>query len=233
MQNATGSVLRDHGGATTVMRRAARPVRRVFVLPLAFCMLLDAAHPHARQQLVDRVLARVGATPVTLTDVQAAVGLGLVEVPGGDSESPAALQATIDRELVLAEVLRFPPPEPSAPAIADTVTQMKAHAGPRLNALMTSAGLSQARLEELARQTLRIRTYISQRFGTAQVTQDEVRKYYEDHPGSFVRNGSPAPFEEVEAQARQQASAERLQATIDQWVRDLRVRTDITIVGKP
>ena len=42
----------------------------------------------------------------------------------------------------------------------------------------------------LARETLRIRAYIAQRFGTsAQVNEDEARKYYEEHPAEFTRDG--------------------------------------------
>ena len=72
-------------------------------------------------------------------------------------------------------------------------------------------GLDEAKLQQLARETLRIRAYIAQRFGTSvQVTEDEARKYYEEHPAEFTRDGVRMPFEEAEALARQRASAERL-----------------------
>jgi hypothetical protein len=73
---------------------------------------------------------------------------------------------------------------------------------------------------------------MSQRFGaSAQVTEDEARKYYADHPGEFTRNGVLLVFEEAEPEARQRASAERLRVTIDQWIRDLRSRAEVVIVG--
>ena len=97
---------------------------------------------------------------------------------------------------------------------------------------MTSTGLDEARLQQLARETLRTRAYIAQRFGTTvQVTEDEARKYYEDHPAEFTRDGVRMPFEEAEPSARQRASAERLRVTIDQWIRDLRMRAEVVIVG--
>jgi len=182
------------------------------------------------QQLIDRVLARVGTTAVTLTDVRAAMGLGLVEAATGDET--AALRRVIDRQLVMNEVARFPPPEPSESMVAGEVAAMKAHAGPAFDALVTSTGLDEPRLRELARETLRIQAYITQRFGTsAQVTEDEARRYYDEHRERFTRDGALAPWEEVEATVRQEASAERLQATIEQWMGDLRTRAEVVLVG--
>jgi hypothetical protein len=198
---------------------------------LALCLLHYGARTDA-QQLIDRVLARVGSDAVTLTDVRAALGLGLVEAKPGTDQEAIALQRTIDRQLLLDEVERFPPPEPSAAAASAEVAAMKAQAGAGFDALVASTGLDGAKLEELARQTLRIRDYVAQRFGTtAQVTEDEARQYYDDHPDAFTRDGARIPFEEAEPAARQQASAERLSTTIDQWIRDLRQRADVVVVN--
>ena len=65
------------------------------------------------QQLIDRVLARVGTSAVTMTDVRAALELGLVETKPGEDRQAVALQRTIERQLVLDEVARFAPPEPA------------------------------------------------------------------------------------------------------------------------
>jgi len=204
--------------------------RFALCLHSAFCILNCAGTANA-QQLIDRVLARVGPSAVTMTDVRIALELGLVQVSGDDRQA-VALERTIDRQLQLNEVARFSPPEPPAAAVAEEVASMKMRAGPGLNALMTSTGLDEARLQQFARETLRTRAYIAQRFGTTvQVNEDEARKYYEEHPAEFTRDGVRMPFEEAEALARQRASAERLRVTIDQWVRDLRMRAEVVIVG--
>jgi hypothetical protein len=200
-------------------------------LHFAFCISHYGVQLNA-QQLLDKVLARVGTTAITLIDVRAAVGLGLVEVPPGETGEAAGLQRVIDRQIVLNEVARFAPPEPAAADVAAQVAAMKSHAGASYDRLAASAGLDEARLQEMARQTLRIRAYTSQRFGTmAQVTEDEARKYFDDHPEQFTRDGVRLSFEQAAAAARQRASAERLRTTIDQWMRDLRARADVVIVG--
>ena len=205
--------------------------RRALCVHLAYCILQCGVAAHG-QQLIDRVLARVGTNAITLTDVRTAIVLGLIEVKSGEDPQAVALERTIDRQLVLNEVARFAPPEPSAEDVAAEVAAMKSSAGSRLDTLVTSAGLDAAKLQQLARETLRIRAYIAQRFGTSvQVTEDEARKYYEEHPAEFTRDGVLMAFEEVEAVARQRASAERLRMTIDQWVKDLRTRAEGVIVG--
>jgi len=197
-------------------------------LIFAFCLLSWVT---SAQQPLDRVLARIGTTSVTLTDVQAAVGLGLVEAKSTDD--PGALSQVIDRQLMLAEVTRFPPTEPAAAAIDQQVGAMRMRAGPGLGALMRSTGLDDARLRDLARDTLRIQAYVTQRFGTStQVSDDDVRHFYDEHPAQFMRNGQLIPFEDAEASARQLASAARLRDSIAQWVRDLRMRAEVVEVGK-
>jgi len=167
-----------------------------------------------------------------MTDVRAALELGLVEAAPGENREAVALERAIERQLQLNEVARFSPPEPSAVAVSEEVAAMKMRAGAGLGALLTSTGVDEARLQQLARETLRIRAYIAQRFGTTgQVTEDEARKYYDDHPAEFTRDGVRMPFDEAETLARQRASAERLRTTLDQWVRDLRMRADVVIVG--
>jgi hypothetical protein len=199
-------------------------------LHFAFCLLNYSVTANA-QQLIDRVLARVGTNPVTMTDVRIALELGLVEA-SGENRQAIALDRTIERQLQLNEVARFSPPEPPAAAVAEEVVAMKMRAGTGLSALMTSTGLDDARLQQLARETLRIRAYIAQRFGTTvQATEDEARKYYEEHPAEFTRDGVRMPFEEAEAPARQRASAERLRVTIEQWIKDLRMRAEVEMVG--
>jgi hypothetical protein len=181
------------------------------------------------QQLVDKVMARIGATAITWSDVRAAVGLGLV-----DAKSPndaAALNQVIDRRLMLTEVTRFPTAEPSPAAIEQRAQEMKTYAGAALPELMKSTGLDEARLHDLAREVLRIQAYIMQRFGaTAIVGEDDARRYYDDHREQFTRNGMLLPFEDVEAEARRLASNARMQESIAQWVRDLRMRSEVVVV---
>jgi hypothetical protein len=217
----------DHAHTRRASAAVAESITRLLrwglCLHVAFCTLQSSA---GAQQLLDRIAARVSGTPIALTDLQAARGLGVVDAPTED----AALRQMIDRQLLLIEVGRFPPPEPTDAAIAAQVARERAAAGPRLGELMTATGTDDARLRDLARDTLRIEGYVNQRFGTLeQVTEDDAAEYYNSHPGEFRRNGAPIPFEEALPVARERAAAERRRTQLERWLQDLRNRADIVI----
>lgn len=127
------------------------------------------------QQVLDRVVARVGPAAITQTDVDAAVAFGIVDPKAGD---PVKLM--IDRRLMLAEVNRFPPPEPDMRAIQALMVNMKTAAGPDLNAVMKRTGVDDKRLSELARETLRIQSYVLQRFGTSPRSEEQRARWLND-----------------------------------------------------
>jgi hypothetical protein len=186
------------------------------------------------QVLIDRVLARTDGAPLTLTDVQAAIGLGIIRVPAGSDAIAAGTQQMIDRQLELTEVQRFPPPEPPRASVAVEAARLKMNAGVHLPALMQSTGLTEQRITDIARDDLRIAGYLDQRFGTAvQVSDEEVAAYYRTHEAEFTRGGETIPFEDSEPIARQRVSSERRGAIVDQWIRDLRSRADVSVNTNP
>jgi hypothetical protein len=113
------------------------------------------------QQLLDRVVARIGTAALTQTDVDAAQAFGVVDRQAGDP-----VKQMIERRLIIAEVNRFPPPEPNETAITEQVAKMKATAGAQAAAVMKRTGVDEKRLAEFARETLRIQAYVAQRFGS-------------------------------------------------------------------
>ena len=184
------------------------------------------------QQLLDKVVARVNTYAITLTDVNAALALGVVDVPAGSTQEATATQRLIERQLVLSEVARFAPPEPDVAAVDREMAMMKGRPGARLDTVMQATGLDEARLRDIARDSLRIQAYLNQRFGTTvQVSDEEVARYYRSHGSEFQRNGMPIPFDEAEPAARQGAAAARRGATILQWMSDLRQRAEIVEPG--
>jgi hypothetical protein len=208
--------------------------RRGLLALITLCLCVSVVSwerlsPASAHQLLDRVVARVNGIAITLTDMNAALGLGLVDVAGGEDPHSAATRQLIERQLILAEVARFAPPEPDQAAIEREVAALKARAGARLDMLMQSTGLDEQRLRDLARESLRIQAYLSQRFGAnLQVSDEEVEQYYRGHPEEFTRSGTLISYEEAAPVARQRASALRRSALIAQWLRDLRARAEVT-----
>ncbi len=174
---------------------------------LAATALVVWVSPGFGQQLLDRIVARVNGEVITLTDVKAAVALGVVEVPAGAS-AIEAIEPLVGRQLVLAEVARFAPPEPAAADVARETATLIARVGSRLAAVMEATGIDEARIRDIARDNLRIRVYLDQRFGaTVQLTEEEVAQYYRIHPDEFTRNGTLMPFAKADPLARARAGA--------------------------
>ena len=122
-----------------------------------------------RAETIDRVLAVVSEQVITLSDVTAARELGLQSAEGAADPVRAILTKLIDRELELAEVERYAPPEPSADAVDRAVALIRARfaSANAFDDALARAGLDDRHLRETLRQDLRIRAYEDQRFAAA------------------------------------------------------------------
>ena len=123
----------------------------------------------ARAETIDRVLAVVAGQLITLTDVNAAADLGL-QSPGGAADPiRAVLDKLIDRELVLAEVERYAPAEPTADAVNAELERVRQRfsSTAAFEAVLARTGIDDAHLRETIRQDLRMRAYLDQRFSAS------------------------------------------------------------------
>lgn len=137
--------------------------------------VLTAGQP-ARAEIIDRVLAVVGGSLITLTDVNAASELGLVPQGPSDDRVRVVLSRLIDRELQLAEVDRYAPPEPSAAEVEREVQIVQARFASlgAFDAVLARAGIDLAHLRETLRENLRIRAYLDQRFSVSDERRQQV-----------------------------------------------------------
>ena len=141
----------------------------------------------AAQRLLDRVVARVNGAPVFLSDVRAATGFGLIDAGAENAQT----QQMVRRQVLLGEVSRFPPPDPSAGELAAEVARMKGRVNDAA-AFQREQGLSDLQVQGLARDTLRIEAYLSQRFGAAR-PKDAVEQWIKDLEGRADVIYPPAP----------------------------------------
>jgi hypothetical protein len=185
------------------------------VLVGALCSLLFALCllPSARAETIDRVLAILPGQIVTLSDVEAALDLGLVEAPDGSDRISGALSALIDRVLMLNEVRRVVPPEPGIDAINGRVARIRQRFGSpaALARVLEVRGIDEAVLRLYAADDLRLASYLDERFSAAaQPTDQEVRQAGES--------------------ARERLAEERRRALISAWTAELRRRADVTVL---
>ena len=208
-------------------------MKQLVAAVLIGCAALGTA---TAQGVLDRVLARVDGNPITLTDVHAAIRLGLGERAEGVDPILFGLRQLVERRLVLAEVARFAPPEPDPATLNGEVRALKARVGSAadLATLETSTGYGEEQIRDVARDNLRIQGYLNQRFGASvQPSDEEVGQYYRTHLDEFTKEGRVIPFLEAEPEARQKAAAERRRAVIFQWMRELHQRADVVELYQP
>lgn len=180
-------------------------------------------------EVIDRVLAIVGGAMITLTDVTAARDLGLVEAGPAADPVREILQRLIDRELILAEVDRYAPPEPSPESVDAELRGRRGRfpSAAAFQAALTRSGFNDQHLRETLRQDLRIRAYLEQRFAVPPLSDEETGRYYREHPGAFISGGEAMPFELARPQVAQAAMAQRREQLVNEWVAGLRRRGDI------
>ena len=182
-----------------------------------------------KAEIIDRVLAVVGGAVIMQSDVLAAFELGVVAPGTTEDPMAAVLSQLIDRQLILAEVDRYVPPEPSADAIEGAAQQVRARfATARAMTRRSSDRMGEARLRRMLRDELRIRTYLDERFTVPPPSDDELGQYYRDHVGSFTRGGQIVPFDAARAEITTAVAASRRSALISDWVRGLRRRAEIS-----
>ena len=130
-------------------------------------LILFAMIATAQPEILDRTLALVGGQAITLSDVRAAIDLGLIE--GGPSNTAEMTARLVDRELILREVQRYAPPAPSDSAVAARVAEItKRFASPvALMKVLETHGFSESRLRAWVRDDLRTESYLAQRFASA------------------------------------------------------------------
>jgi hypothetical protein len=123
--------------------------------------------PALYQDVLDRTLALVGGQPITLSDVRAAIELGLVEDPPATvSDMTSRL---VDRELILREVQRYAPLAPSESAVEARLAAItRRFASPvALMKVLETHGFTEARLRAWVRDDVRTENYLAQRFASA------------------------------------------------------------------
>ena len=193
-------------------------------------LLLAAAGPGA--EVLDRVLAVVSGDLILMSDVRAVRMFGFVTVEGDDPDGQV-LTRLIDRALILAEVERFAPPEPEAAAVDSGVASLRQRfpSQEAFAAALALTGIEERHLREYVRQDLRMNAYLDQRFTSVPPGEEEIGRYYRDHPDLYTRNGLLMPFDAARPEIVQVLTAQGRRTLVNDWVTGLRRRADVRIAA--
>jgi hypothetical protein len=138
-----------------------------FVSFVAFVLFVPwATGAQPAGELIERTLAIVGGQVITLSDARAAAALGLVEDPAVTAGVVAITARLIDRMLMLREVQRYAPPEPTDLEIDERLATVRARFADdnAFRHALDAGGFTDSRLRAWIRDDLRIASYLNQRF---------------------------------------------------------------------
>ncbi len=199
---------------------------------LACAALVALIASAARADIIDRVVAVVDGHLITMSDVRTIDALHLL-----DPSSPASpveagrdprVEHLIDRILVLEEVERYAPAPPDDKAIdarLGVIAEANGSAA-QVEERLHELGVSPAWLRQWATDSLRIRAYVDQRFGSVvQPTDEELEAYFREHQSDFA--GKDVSDATVQSTARTAIVAERRRAVLTEWITGLRRRADV------
>ena len=209
--------------------------KRIRVLLVA--LALFGAAGRLRAEVIDRILAVVDTQIVTLSDARAALRFALVPEDVSADPIAAVLQRLIDRRLMLAEVDRYAPPEPTPAAVdaAVAVIERRFKDTLEMEIALNQSAMSREELRRYVRDTLRLETYFQQRFSTVvQPSEDEILRYYREHAADFTVSGKLQPLEAARESVRTAVIREQRDVLVRQWVEGLRRRGAVQVlyVGK-
>jgi len=211
-----------------IIRRRAQLYRAGALLAVILCLAARAFG----DDVIERIVAVVGGDLITQSDVEAARVLGLLSPDargrGGSAptETRDIVARLIDRSLMLAEVDRYAPPEPSAAAVDQEVAAVRARF-PTADAFthaLAEVGMNDKYLRDQLRENLRLQAYLDERFTVPPPGDEEIAAYY------ALRSPS-APLDAVRSEIAAQIVAARRRTQVDEWVAGLRRRAQITEVG--
>jgi peptidyl-prolyl cis-trans isomerase SurA len=202
---------------------------RIWRLSASVLACWIAAAP-AGGDIVDRVMAIVNGHLVTLSDLRASLVLHLIE-PAADADArDATVERWIDRVLILQEVERYAPPEPSASDVESRLAGVAAPFGgvAALEAAATRVGVTPAWVRQWVRDDLRIEAYVAQRFAAStEPTDEQIENYFREHPESVRDAAGGGTAAEARRRVRERLVTERRQAVVADWLGDLRRRATI------
>lgn len=191
--------------------------------------------PDQRGEVIDRMLAVVAGDLIMMSDVAAAVEFGLVPQATGADVTGLVLSQLIDRSLMLDEVQRYAPPEPSAESVDRELQAVRERflSPEAFQGALARYGVEESSLRQTLRANLRLRAYLSQRFSAVPPSEDELLQYFAANQERFSRAAEPVAFANVRADVLQALELDRRQSMVAEWLSGLRRRANITSVYQP
>ena len=199
----------------------------------AALVTVAVATPLRAGEVLDRVIAVVSGTVITLSDANVALAFGFVEAAPPADPVEAAMRWLVDRRLVLDDALRGGGgTAPQADVDREMAAIRKRFPGAAaFEEALGRLGLDDARARAFVRSTLEARDYVTRRFAVViQPSDEDIRDYYARHLERFMRDGRQLDLIEASDDVRAMLLQERREQATATWMERLRRRAAIVEV---
>lgn len=219
--------------------RSIRVIRGLFYFGLISVSLI--ANVHA-QQVVDQVLTSVNDDIITRTDLLWSIAIDPKAPspvgPVGADLLRQKLDVMIDERLIAQEAARIPSTDINQEEVDKMRTALiagfKSEAEFRQRA--GSVGLTPQKIDELLRQRILIDRFVDFRFRSfVLVTEQEIKRYYDEHLVPEVRKAGQVPpsLEQVRDKINDLLKQEKINTEIDKWLSSARQRAEVVQLAEP
>lgn len=184
-----------------------------------------AAAPQA--QLLDRVLAIVSGSVLTLSDARLVLDMGFVDVPAGKDPVGVAVAWLIERALVLDEAARYEAGEDDFVGVeaALALTRRRFPSDAAWAAAKRRHEQTDDTLRTFMADTLRAQAFIDQRFAAQPAPTDtDIATHFELHRREY----GTASLEEARDLVARAVRDERRKRAVAEWLGRLRRRADVS-----
>lgn len=202
------------------------------VLMLTVAAMMGFAEP----VVVDRIAVSVATEAITLSEVKEEVAMTAFLNGEKPDYSPGVLRRAVDRLVDQALIRReidlgryaVPGPEVANGMLTAVEKQHGGRAG--LDRALASYGLSRQELQAHLAWQATLLQFVEMRFRPAvQVTSEDVQKYFNQHYATKTESGRPIALDSMRAQIESELTASRADEQMDQWLKDTRKQTAITV----
>jgi hypothetical protein len=213
--------------------------RRSIILLMGVCCLASLAagqqadEPEA--ELVDRILAVVDEDPILNSDLDQAIGIGLIVPEEGESENDyrrRVLDLLIDQKVRFHEIDLFGFSEIPVAEVERQFEELRDQfaSDESFQARLEEVGLDEQGLRQILARQLMVLIYVEERLGARVfVGLEEIQRYYNEVlVPALEENGQPIPpQQEVREEIRAVLREMRLNEEIERWTEELRQEADI------
>jgi hypothetical protein len=239
---------RKPAGASQPSRPAiqgkGRVAAKLLVGAFVVCLIALVAPRVQGQEVVDQILTLVNDEVITRTDLLWSIAMDPKAPspvgPVGSDLLSRKLDVMIDERLIAQEAARIPTSDITQDEIDKKRTELikSFRNEAEFRQRVGSVGLTPQKIDELIRQRILIDRFVEFRFRSfVLVTEQEIKRYYDETYAPKVRAGGEVPPPVENQKARDGITAilkeQKINAEVERWLSSARQRADVVQLAEP